>query len=660
MQYRREIDGLRALAVVPVILFHAGFQLFQGGHVGVDVFFVISGYLITSIIVTEKMEQTFSLKSFYLRRAKRILPALFFMMLCCIPLSWKWMSPSDLKDATQSASQASIFISNLYFYNSSDRYFDVESSYKPLLHTWSLAVEEQFYLFFPLLFSLLWPLGRRLLLLIMGLCCALSLAICQWKAFNLPTEAFFFLTSRFWELLVGAIAAVVMIGGRLSFGTYSKQALSLIGVVCILLPVFSFHKHLPLPSIYTLAPVLGTAFVLVFADQQTWVGKLLGIPLLVQIGLLSYSAYLWHQPIFVFTRLRLIDEPGVLLMLSATILTFVFAYGSWRFVEKPFRYSKRLNIKYFLIGLGLCILVFQSVGTIVQLTDGAGGRLAVTGKSYREIEDASKPTPGLKDECENGFKPDVCANAPDPEILIWGDSFARPVVPALLASNAHAKVIQFTRGACAPILGEAAMLEGRNIWLATKCQSYNQQVKDWIKNQKSLKYAVLASPFFVNLNEHNTLLLDNGEVVASETPVVLKHLLETLDFLKTLGITPVVIAPPPASGKNIGRCLFKAAIFEHAVDVCDISQSNLMAAQLPVYALLKEVEKHYKVIWLDGELCKNGRCRATQGDKSLYYDNIHVSKQGAEYLGKKLDLYNLVTSHVLSEVTGTPNIKNSK
>ena len=198
MYYRREIDGLRAVAVLPVILFHAGFELFSGGFVGVDVFFVISGYLITTIIINEMDDGKFSLLNFYERRARRILPALFFVVLCCIPFAWFLLLPSDMKDFSQSLVAVSTFSSNILFWRESG-YFDTAAELKPLLHTWSLAVEEQFYILFPLFLMAAWRFGKRAIVWTLIASFAISLAVAHWGAYNKPGDAFFLLPTRAWE-----------------------------------------------------------------------------------------------------------------------------------------------------------------------------------------------------------------------------------------------------------------------------------------------------------------------------------------------------------------------------------------------------------------------------------------------------------------------------
>jgi peptidoglycan/LPS O-acetylase OafA/YrhL len=219
MNYRAEIDGLRALAVVPVILLHAGFVLFSGGYIGVDIFFVISGYLITTIIISEMNEGRFGLARFYERRARRILPALLLVTLVCIPISFYLFLPRDITDFSQSLIAVVTFSSNILFWRESD-YFGAEAEFKPLLHTWSLSVEEQYYVLFPLFLILTWRLGIKKITIILALVLKSSLGIAQWAVYRNPATAFYLLPTRGWEILVGAFAAIYLIKEKDQFPLY--------------------------------------------------------------------------------------------------------------------------------------------------------------------------------------------------------------------------------------------------------------------------------------------------------------------------------------------------------------------------------------------------------------------------------------------------------
>ena len=335
MHYRPEIDGLRAVAVLPVILFHAGIPGFSGGFVGVDVFFVISGYLITSILIKDLDAGNFSLTRFYERRARRILPALSFVMLCCLPFAWAWMIPTDLANFGQSLIAVSVFASNILFWKESS-YFAAAAEEKPLLHTWSLAVEEQFYLLFPLVIWALWRFGRQPIFWLIVLVTGASLALSELGWRFKPDANFYLIPTRAWEFMIGALCALSAARQKPS------HILGLVGLGMILAAIVIFDKSTPFPSLYALVPVIGTALVIQYGGAGSLAGRLLSLKPMVAIGLISYSAYLWHQPLFAFARLRLTEAPSLEVLLILSALSLVLAAFSWRFVEQPFRRKDRI------------------------------------------------------------------------------------------------------------------------------------------------------------------------------------------------------------------------------------------------------------------------------------------------------------------------------
>ncbi len=372
MNYRREIDGLRALAVLPVILFHAGISLFSGGFVGVDVFFVISGYLITSIIVSEKEVGTFSLLKFYERRVRRILPSLYVVMAACIPLAWVWMQPNDMKDFSLSLVAVPTFSSNILFWRDQLGYSPDAAQLKPLLHTWSLAVEEQYYLLFPLFLMLTWRAGKRRLIGMLSGIALISLAVAQWGAYNKPVATFLLLPTRAWELAIGALLAFYLRDRQQDATPFQvQQALSGGGMLLILYSVFTFNKSTPFPSLYALVPTIGAALLIMYATPRTFVGAMLSSRALVGIGLVSYSAYLWHQPLFAFARhIKFTSEPSAKVMLLLSVLSVVLAYFSWRFVEMPARNFRVLGRKAVFLSVSAGTAFFIAFGVVGYLTDG--------------------------------------------------------------------------------------------------------------------------------------------------------------------------------------------------------------------------------------------------------------------------------------------------
>ena len=372
MKYRAELDGLRAIAVVPIILFHAGFEYFSGGFVGVDVFFVISGYLITTIILSEKEQGTFSLVNFYERRFRRILPALFMVMLVSLIFSLLWVMPSYMEDFSQSLMAVSTFSSNILFWRESG-YWEISNELKPLLHTWSLAVEEQYYVLYPLYLMLIWHFRKDWILGSFIVIAAISLATAQWGAYNKPIPTFYLLPTRAWELSIGAGIAYYFLYRKqtvqiLLSHKSVNEALGLLGLLMISYAVYVFDKGTPFPSLYALVPTVGTGLIILFSSSQTMVGRLLSIKPLVAVGLISYGAYLWHWPLLVFARHLSLTEPSELTFAILALLSFPLAYLSWRYIEKPFRTKSIFSRK--------AIFTLSFIGSVLFITVGLAGHFS--------------------------------------------------------------------------------------------------------------------------------------------------------------------------------------------------------------------------------------------------------------------------------------------
>ncbi len=343
MHYRREIDGLRAFAVLSVILFHAGFTWISGGFLGVDVFFVISGYLITTIILKELDEGRFSIAEFYERRARRILPALFLVLACCMPIAYLLLMPDQLVGFARSLASVMAFLSNVYF-SEEVNYFARSSEEEPLLHTWSLAVEEQYYAMFPLLLMLLRERGRRGLFIVVSLIALGSLWYADRHSLLRPDKAFFDTRGRAWELFAGSLVAIYILRWRKGDpGQGIAEIGSALGLCLIAWACLQFDQSMPFPGRYAIAPILGAVLVILFAAPTTWVGRILGCKLAVWIGLISYSAYLWHQPVFAFARVISQTRLTPLSLAALSVLSLLLAYLSWRFVEQPFRERRRFD-----------------------------------------------------------------------------------------------------------------------------------------------------------------------------------------------------------------------------------------------------------------------------------------------------------------------------
>lgn len=413
MKYRPEIDGLRALAVLPVILFHSGFEWFSGGFVGVDIFFVISGYLITLILIEDIDNKRFSITSFYERRARRILPALFFVMIVCIPFAWMWMLPDALENFGQSLVSTSLFSNNFLLMQTAG-YWDLASEYKPLLHTWSLAVEEQYYILFPVFLILTWYLGRNKVFWLVVFIALISFIFSEYGWRKGSYSHFYNPISRVWELLAGSIAAFVIFQKKIQ----SNNVLAFIGLIAILYSIFRFDEKMPFPSALTIIPVLGSVLIIVFADYRTFTAKILSIRVLVSIGLISYSLYLWHQPILAFARIYKQDSYSALDAFVFFILSIFLSFLTWKYVETPFRVKSFLSsFKIFSIS-AFMMLFFISIGLYFHVSNGVPSRI-FTNDAYQrsthefKVQDLLKRSEFQNIEFEN-----------DKHILIVGDSFA--------------------------------------------------------------------------------------------------------------------------------------------------------------------------------------------------------------------------------------------
>ena len=419
MTYRPEIDGLRAVALLPVLLFHAGFDVFRGGFVGVDVFLVISGYLVTSIILKERAAGSFSIVRFYERRARRILPALYCVVLCCSPFAWFLMLPDPLENFGQSVVATVFFGNNVLLWLTSG-YWELASEFRPLVHTWSLGVEEQFYLLFPLIAVVLWRFGRRTLLAAIVVLCGLSFMAGE-VVFAVDADAsFYLLHTRAWELLAGSLCACV----HVRHATRPSNLLSMAGLGLIAFAVVSYDGA-SLPAGWALAPVGGAVLVIMFGGAGTVTATALSARWLVGVGLISYSGYLWHQPLFAFARINSYQPPSSLLMLALAIVALMLSYVSWKYVETPFRNSDTVTTASFITVLATTTVVLTGMGLALHYGHGVPGRVFT-------FEDPTLEA-GMRiayNERVYSYKQDRFPQNDRSNVLIAGNSFARDFVNA--------------------------------------------------------------------------------------------------------------------------------------------------------------------------------------------------------------------------------------
>ena len=446
--YRPEIDGLRAIAVVAVILYHAqitlyGYQPFKGGFIGVDIFFVISGYLITSIILKELISTgSFSFKHFYERRIRRILPALLFVMLASLPLAWIYLLPNSFVDFSKSILYSLGFSSNFYFHYSGQEYGAANGLFKPFLHTWSLSVEEQFYIIFPVIILLLFRYFKQYLIFILILIFFISLGFADWGSKNYSSASFYFLYSRTWELLAGSILAY----SEIKLGHRSKnQTLNLIlpsvGLLLIILNIIFFKLEFNHPSIYTLPSILGVCLIIWFSNKDDFVTKILASKLFVGIGLISYSLYLWHYPIFAFARRTEFIHGDLYKKLLIGLIILILSIVSYYFVERVAR-DKKYKFKNVFFNITSIFIILLTCNLFVIYNDGFKkkfSKIYINNKIFKE--DLSKESWKYL----NNFNIQSFESSNKIKILIIGDSHSKDLFTAFDLNKSLFNKYEFVR-----------------------------------------------------------------------------------------------------------------------------------------------------------------------------------------------------------------------
>lgn len=469
--YRPDIEGLRALAVMPVVVFHAGFPLIPGGFLGVDIFFVISGYLITGIIAREVANKSFSYIRFYERRVRRILPALLAMLTIVLIAGSLLLFPAEYNDLARSALAAVLSVANLYFYVTVN-YFSGESF--PLLHVWSLAVEEQFYLVLPPLLLLVWTYVRRWLVMILIVIALLSLVSAQIAIMDNPEAAFYQTQYRMWELMSGGILAII--APRPPSGAVARNALGLTGLLMVLIPFAFVSRTVPFPGLSALPTCLGAVMLIGSAanDRVTLVSRALSLPPVRFIGLISYSLYLWHWPIIVLARegaafLPFSLSPDWRGRSAIVAVSLVAAVLSWRFVERPFRQpSEESPQNSLLLCVGAMALVFMAAG-VISLYRGFPTRYPASAQAlarYTKYDPSVAFRSGLcfidSRYTSSQFNIEAClGSGTGRRILLIGDSHAAHLYPGLKREFLKERIGQITASGCRPLITTSVAAAGR-------------------------------------------------------------------------------------------------------------------------------------------------------------------------------------------------------
>lgn len=641
--YRADIDGLRALAVMPVLLYHAGFSAFGGGFVGVDVFFVISGYLITSIILEDLEAGRFSILSFYERRIRRIFPALFTVLLACTVVAGLILLPDDLKDFGQSVAAATLFGSNILFWEETG-YFAGAADEKPLLHTWSLAVEEQFYVVFPLVLLMLARSGRRCVAATAAIL-LLSLGLAVWAVPNAPEAAFYLAPMRAWELMLGALLAMGVPPAPAR--PWVRDGLSLLGLGLIVWSVLSFSAETAFPGLGALPPCLGAALVIhAGAGGQSLAGRMLSWRPIVLTGLVSYSLYLWHWPLLVFAELLALRELGTAEAIGVLLLSGLLATLAWRYVEQPFRRRGFLSRPRLFAGAGLAMASALAAGAFLHLTDGLPSRLP--DEVARLAAGARDRNPNRRDCFEPSIEAvrsgDLCRIGAEgempPTFILWGDSHAEAISAAVGSVAARAgRVGVFAGGAgCPPLLG--VQPKGNDAQSVRQCPAFNDAVLELVRRSR-IDTVILAAHWawyatgerYGREAERSVWLVEQetDPAAPSSNEAAFRLGLErTAITLRAAGKRVVIVAPVPEVGTTVPGTLALAAWMGRDLDIRPARDAFEARNAVPLAAMADLAGRSLAtVLYPHAALCDAAACAVESGGRALYSDDNHLSLHGA-------------------------------
>jgi peptidoglycan/LPS O-acetylase OafA/YrhL len=656
--YRPEIDGLRAISVIAVILFHSDIGNFSRGFIGVDIFFVISGYLITRLIAEQLQQGTFRFADFYERRARRILPALLFVLLCTMVPAWLWMSPGELERYSVTSIAAVFFVANMTLWQSID-YFHETAIENPLLHLWSLSVEEQYYLVFPLFIWAIWKYRPGWLLTALGVCALASLGISEWGWRNASVANYYLSVTRAWELLAGAICAVLLLRKHLA----PNHLLSIAGLAAVLATLFAPGPDWPVPSVYTVVPIGGTMLVILFGSRGSFAYRLLSIRPLVGIGLISYSLYLWHQPILAFVNMRSLDSPAKGLIILAILVAFILAWATWRWVERPFRISsapasKRLPI---VLPMALMAAAIVAIGALAVGTDGMPSRVnsAVLKLTNYNVENLVKAT----ERCFTDMDAEMALSKfcrigkrkGKPTIALIGDSHALALTPVLdreLAAKGITAIGIF-RGGCPPVVLPEARRTGEADSL---CKAMRRRIYASLTPNSDFPAAlpqtlIISSRWPIWLGQGSFDNGEGGEVESGGTgwstgateahagyskPEVYAQSIRTM---LASGRKVILVYTVPEMGWLVPTRLLKTARAKGGLstDSASIAYNLYLKRTKAAHAAFDSIGEHPNLVRIrpSSHFCNRaskGRCAAHYGDHPLYVDDDHVSDVGAKLI----------------------------
>jgi len=639
MVYRHDIDGLRSIAVMMVVLYHFGFSSISGGFVGVDVFFVLSGFLITNIISKQIIEKTFSFETFFIRRIKRLMPALLVMVLVTLIVSGFILAPSDYARLAESVIWISSYAGNFFFWTEYGGYFSGDTREAPLLHTWSLAVEEQFYLLWPLFIYGAYKWIGTNKTIILSLVGTLFLIWASQYATEVTVgAAYYLLPTRAFELMIGATLALAWPHIR-NLSKRTNDLLSISGIGLIIYSGITLSKYDSFPGYNALYPTIGAALLLLSGKGECGlVNKCLSIKPLVFIGMISYSLYLWHWPLVVMVNYMAI-ELTFTTQLILLLVAFVVSYLSYTYIEEPCRKSKdtsNVAINKFYATSTLAVII---VSSFVINTDGLSNRFDENLNSMDSALNTHSNV--LRSEChaalnqyerapsENCF---IGEKGADKRGFMFGDSHANHYTGLVdtLGKAYNFEVQDYTLDRCPPIFD---LQWGKNSYKGAKCLERNGYVRKHLKDS-NFDFVVLAASW---PNERSKMVYINNENIDSTQTVIelSDKINNTVTELVGMGLDVIIIKDTPFIIDNKPNCPLKKAMFNESMD-CSIANNpnEFLSAQIE---LMKESHgTNLTVIEPRDVMCRGGRCSLSLEGIPLYRDVDHLNDLGSRKVGELL------------------------
>lgn len=625
--YRTDIDGLRAIAVLAVVLYHAGLPGFSGGFVGVDIFFVISGYLITGVILKDACRNRFSLKDFYVRRIKRILPALFFVLLASSVIAYFTLIPSDLDQYGQSLLVTALFFANFKL-NKDVNYFDGPAIEKPLLHTWSLSVEEQFYIFWPLVLAGLVRLApaRRLLPAIATLA-ALSLILAEARMPDHQKDAFYLPWCRAWELFAGA--AIAASPPLFSPGLRASCA-SIAGLIGLIAAIALYDSSIRFPGLTAALPCAGAAILIAAGGPGNPVSRILSLEPVRFVGLISYSLYLIHWPLFSFAHMLAGGELTVEECFAILVAAFALAYLSWRFIETPFRKSRTTTFAI-LASTASATALCCAAGVIFWLNRGFPARVspevsttqALAKEGYPGCRAAGVRVSEASLRCELGTN-----KGANYDFILWGDSHAVHFAPAIdiLAKSSGLSGVLVSHWACPPFLDDSRKSES--------CSRFNNEVASWLTGNR-IKFVILGGRW---LNYSKAIKRDLARRDRVEPPAAISS---TLAFAQKGNIGVVILDQVPDFPSNVSLCIARAIMHGQSQEKC-IRQPKVRFLSrhklLDDYFNFISSGNAVSIASAANALCDETECYAMHGKDILMGDGNHLTVKGALFVARFINI----------------------